>query len=280
MRLDVESLRTLVTIRDAGGFAAAAGRLHLTQPAVSHKLKRLEALIGQTLVRRGSGPLSLTEAGADLAAYGERIVALHDEAVQSLRSGSYTGVIELGLTEALISGDLAGVLGRFGRLHPAVEVRTRVETSKMLAQGLREGRFDLAILQTFTDRVAPGDRFLWAERLVWVGSADVETPLLDEIPYVAFDRECFYRDWADETLRAAGRRLRIVVECGSLAGTTSAVHAGLGISLVPESKVTAGMREIAELPPARSIATVVRAAAAVPPDHVAALAKLCATISR
>ncbi|WP_244444242.1 LysR family transcriptional regulator [Lutibaculum baratangense] len=276
----MESLRALITLRDAGGFAAAAARLHLTQPAVSHRLRRLEVAIGQTLVLRGHGPLSLTGAGADLAGYAERIVALHDEAVQSLQRGAYSGVVELGLTEAIVSGDLAGVLGQYRRLYPQVDVRCRVDTSKLLAQGLREGRFDLALLQAFTDRLEPGDETLWEERLVWVASADSPGGVQDEIPYVSFDRECFYRDWAETTLRETGRRLEVVLECGSLAGATSAVQAGLGISLLPESKVTPAMREVSELPRAVTVSTVIRSAADVPPEQVAGLRKLCRTITR
>lgn len=275
MRLDIESLRALVAIQSAGGIAAAAARLNLTQPAVSHKLRRFEESVGQTLVRRGHGPPAFTEAGRDLLLYAERIVALHDEAAAALARRNCSGTVALGVTEALISHEFAAILGRFRRLYPQVEARTQVETSKALAAGVRAGRLDIALLQTFRDALLPGDTVLYDEPLLWAAAADLPVPDATELPYVSFDRDCFYRDWAEGALRADGRRLRTVVECGSLAGAISAVEAGLGVSLIPQTKLTRAMREVGELPPAGRVATIVRTAAPHPAAPVEALRALC-----
>ena len=53
VRRDIESLRALKVVIDAGGVTRGAERLNLTQPAVSHKLKRLEQRLGRPLLRRG-----------------------------------------------------------------------------------------------------------------------------------------------------------------------------------------------------------------------------------
>ena len=71
MRLDIESLRALKTVADAGGVTRAAERLHLTQSAVSHKIKRLEDRIGRPLFRRRDGGLGPTEDGIQLLRYAE-----------------------------------------------------------------------------------------------------------------------------------------------------------------------------------------------------------------
>ena len=64
--IEFRHLRLLQAMVDSGGLTAAAERLHLTQSAVSHQLKALEAALDQPLVERASRPLQLTPAGKRL----------------------------------------------------------------------------------------------------------------------------------------------------------------------------------------------------------------------
>ena len=72
--VELRDLRLLQAVRDAGGLTAAAERLHLTQSAVSHRLKALEDGLGLGLVERTARPVRLTAAG-------RRLLALADDAL-------------------------------------------------------------------------------------------------------------------------------------------------------------------------------------------------------
>jgi LysR family transcriptional regulator for metE and metH len=61
--IELRHLRTLQALRDAGSVTAAAGRLHLTQSALSHQLRELEERLGCELFQRKSRPLSFNGAG-------------------------------------------------------------------------------------------------------------------------------------------------------------------------------------------------------------------------
>jgi len=77
--LDLDALRSFVTIAEVGGVTRAAGRLNLTQSAVSMQVKRLETALGQPLLDRASRGVTLTTHGEQLLSYARRMLALNDE---------------------------------------------------------------------------------------------------------------------------------------------------------------------------------------------------------
>ncbi|ARP87147.1 LysR family transcriptional regulator [Bordetella genomosp. 9] len=98
--LEIRHLETLAAIRDGGSLQEAAERLHLTQSALSHQLRELEARLGTPLLNRRTRPARLTTAGL-------RVLALADEVLPRLRA-----------TERELQRLAAG---RTGRLHLAIE---------------------------------------------------------------------------------------------------------------------------------------------------------------
>ena len=78
--LDLELLRSFVSVVDAGGFTRAGERVHRTQSTVSQQIKRLEDDVGQPLLNRTGKDVTPTEAGERLLSYARRLLALAEEA--------------------------------------------------------------------------------------------------------------------------------------------------------------------------------------------------------
>lgn len=271
MRLDIESLRALKTVVEAGGVTRAAGRLHLTQSAVSHKIKRLEDRIGRCLFRRGDGGPVLTEDGVQLLRYAERLLSLHDEAVAQFGGRDLAGKLRLGITEDITGTRLTGILARFSRVYPKVALSARVEQSLTLRAGLDRGDLDLAVIQVFADELLPSDRILWRDELVWAQAPDFE-PSGGRLPFVSFDRRCFYRRRALKAFEGRGQTLDIVLDCPSFEGVRSAVKSGLGLAILNRRNMRPGLIESGlDLPPLPPIACVVRPAQPEPEPAAAAL---------
>lgn len=260
-KLDIDALRALKAISDQGGVTRAARFLSLSQSAVSHKIRRLEESIDCPLLSRRPGAPLLTEAGQRLVGYAERILGLHDEAVQSLSKRRLAGRIRLGITEDISSSGLARILARFAQLHPGVQVRTHVAQSLVLQRQLAAQKIDISVMQVFVDDVLPADTVLWREGLHWVRSRDHGFEASGPVPFLAFDEDCFYRQWAVENGPAHNWRLNTVLECASSAGIAAAVEAGMGISLLNERHITPAMEIVDHLfQPAPEIAYLVRPA--------------------
>src|SRR5471030_1895943 len=82
--LDLGLLRTLIQVADCGSMTSAAGRLHMTQGAVSQRIKRLEQLFGGPLLERSQRGAGLTGAGERLVAKARQLVALNDDIMATL----------------------------------------------------------------------------------------------------------------------------------------------------------------------------------------------------
>ncbi|AHE98933.1 LysR substrate-binding domain-containing protein [Thioalkalivibrio paradoxus] len=82
--IELRHLRTLSALSDAGSLTAAAGRLHLTQSALSHQLKELEDRLGVVLVDRSTRPLRPTQAGRALLSLADRVIPQVDETLAGL----------------------------------------------------------------------------------------------------------------------------------------------------------------------------------------------------
>lgn len=258
-KLDVDSLRALKAVADLGGVTKASNFLSLSQSAVSHKIRRLENSIERNLLRRQPGAPLLTNDGERLLSYAERILSLHDEAMSSLGRKSLKGKIRLGITEDTTSSGLARILARFARLYPSVAVRTHVAQSLALDQELATGQIDLAVMQVFERDIKANDVVLGRDDLIWVQSSDFDLPDDRPVPFIAFDCECFYRQWAFREAKRCGIEIDTVLECASIDGVCSAVEAGLGVALINKHYFRQGMRVVQRhLPTPPSIAYVVR----------------------
>jgi DNA-binding transcriptional LysR family regulator len=121
--MDLGSLQVFLTVARERSFSRAAERLYRTQPAVSIAVRKLEEWVGQPLLVRGTGAGKLTEAGALLVEYAERMLNLRAEARRSLEdlAGLRRGRLSLGVNESSIHA-LLPALARFRRKYPKIEI--------------------------------------------------------------------------------------------------------------------------------------------------------------
>ena len=77
--MDSDALLTFVAVHDAGGFSAAADKLHRSQPAVSRRIAVLEAELGGPVFERGAGRAALTQLGPGLLPHALRVLAALEE---------------------------------------------------------------------------------------------------------------------------------------------------------------------------------------------------------
>src|SRR5260221_13025218 len=123
--LDLDLLRSFVSVVDTGGFTSAGERVHRTQSTVSQQIKRLEETLGYPLLHRDGKQATPTEQGERLVSYARRLLALEQEARDVVARPDGEGVVRLGLPEAFPAYRLHGVLSVFARSSPWLRVHVR-----------------------------------------------------------------------------------------------------------------------------------------------------------
>lgn len=239
--LDLELLRSFVSVVEAGGFTRAGERVHRTQSTVSQQIKRLEEDVGQVLLHRDGKDVRPTEAGERLLSYARRLLTLAAEARDVLREPDGEGAIRLGIPEDFAAYRLAKLLGAFSRSHPSLRLDVRADQSKNLARDLERGELDLALYKR--EAGAKGAIAVWPEEVHWVTSkshpVDVNAP---SIPLIGFPLGCLYRAGAIHALESAGRAWHMSYSSSSLAGIQAAVAAGMGLSILSEMSIQSDHR--------------------------------------
>jgi len=239
--LDLELLRSFVSVVDAGGFTRAGERVHRTQSTVSQQIRRLEEDLGQTLLNRNGKDVSVTEPGERLLSYARRLLALAEEARDVVQQPGHEGAVRLGLPEDFAAYRLPRLLGAFSRSHPSLRLDVRSDQSLYLKRELERGELDLALLKR--DASEKGGIASWPERVHWVTSKHHARDLRNgSLPLIGFPGGCLYRAPAIHALESAGRAWHMAYTSSSLAGIQAAVAAGMGLSILSEMAIQSDHR--------------------------------------
>ncbi|MBA4087406.1 MAG: LysR family transcriptional regulator [Novosphingobium sp.] len=250
--LDIDLLRCFVTIADTGSFTRAGERLGRTQSAISLQLKRLEEQVGRALFLRSPRHLSITPEGERLIGPARQILRLNDATLAQMFEPDIAGSVRIGVPEDFATAHLPSVLAAFTEAHPLVELEVTCDLTLNLLERFHAGNFDLVLVKRQpTQAVQDGVR-VWREPLVWVARDRQSAADFARVPLVVSPEPCVYRKRATEALDAMGREWRVAYTSTSLAGSLSAVRAGLGITVLPLEMVPAGLAtagDDAGLPP-------------------------------
>jgi DNA-binding transcriptional LysR family regulator len=242
--LDLDLLRSFVSVVDAGGFTRAGERVHRTQSTVSQQIRRLEDALGRELVHRNGRQASPTEEGERLLSYARRILALAEEARDVVARPAGEGVVRLGIPEDFAAYRLPALLSQFVRARPGLRLDVRCGLSVRLARDLERGELDLALFKrdAADGATRPAAIARWPERLHWVASRRYSVEHDSSVPLAVFEQGCLYRNRAIHALEAAGRAWHIAYSSPNLPGIQAAVSAGLGVSILADVAILADHR--------------------------------------
>ena len=243
MALELSELRAFLVLADHLHFSHAAEVLHVSQPALTKQMQRLEAKVSGRLLVRGYRKVALTPAGEILRDRARRLLREAEVAEQMARLAvnGKAGVLRIGFGIGSLAAGLPDMLMRFRQQFPEVQVSMRDMSTPNQIEALHQGDIDVGFV-----------------RLPVESGELVTVPVLEEMLVAALPRGMSYRkgladlrnepfvvisrsssvsffDHLVQTCRAAGFSPRIVQEVNELLTVLFLVQAGAGVSLVPSS---------------------------------------------
>ena len=249
MEFDPVTLRAFVAVTQTGGFTRAAERLHVTQSAVSHQIRRLEEQVGRALLHRTTRKLTLTEDGEDFLRHAEEILGSLDALARRFAPSPVQGLVRFGVPENFMGERLPDLLCRFARAYPAVRLDVGVGMHLDLRAMIKAREIDLAVVISATEKERKGVRggvVLQRTPLVWVAADFYEAPRSGSLPLAFFPSPCIYRNVGVAALDAAGREWHVVFTSPSQQGLHAAVLAGLAVTVLTRDSVEPGMRMVGD----------------------------------
>ncbi|WP_313697738.1 LysR family transcriptional regulator [Achromobacter sp.] len=245
---DLDQLRTLVAVLDAGSLTAAAPKVFLSQSSVSEQMRKLEDRAGQPLLVRGKTGVRATPAGQRLLAHARTILALSDEAYRDLRGVALQGELRLCITDYFRPGDVARLLRRLNEQYPQVRLHVTIMKSGAIEAAYERGEIDVGISMVIQERGATRGRadgaLLRREPLLWMAAEGVTTPLAEPLPLLALPETCALRQYVERMLSRRGVPYAVSHVASGVAGLQLAVAAGLGVACLNESALGTGMARL------------------------------------
>jgi molybdate transport repressor ModE-like protein len=256
--LDLDRLRTLVTIADLGSFAAAARALHLAPPTVSLHVSELESRLDTPLLLRNRGQVAPTGPGAALIERARRLLADADAAldeVQRLVEGR-TGRVRVGASTGVLAHLLPQAVEVLSRDHPGIDVQVAVLTSQETMARLAGGTVDIGLvalpqatsvgLKVQPWRRDPVMAFVPAS---WKAPSHATPAWLAQQPLILNDASTRLSRLTGEWFAEAGEQPRARIELNYNDAIKSLVAAGYGAALLPhEATASQADKRIAMLP--------------------------------
>jgi DNA-binding transcriptional LysR family regulator len=241
--MNLRQLRAFAAIADVGGFARAAGRLNVSQPALSRQIHALEAELGVPLFDRIGRRVQLTSEGEDLLRRSRRLLAEADslgERARSLKAGQ-TGILRIGATPQVIENLLADFLTGYRRRHPGVEVHLVEDGGARLLSRLERGDVHLTMTPVAESRFQ--HRLLYPMHVLAVLSsghrlgrrAVLEIAELAEEPLLLLRREFGSREWFDAACQIARIQPRVLLESAAPHTLVALAATDYGIAIIPSN---------------------------------------------
>ena len=215
----VESLylKTLVEVVRTGSLSRAAETLHVTQPAVSRRIKFMEDQYGCELLDRSGNLLRPTEAGRLVYDKAQSLLEIEADLVAGLHRLDGRTRIALSCTPSFGIAHLPTVLREFMlTCGDAADLKFIFNTPEDVLCGLKDGLFDIAVMEmcerldlsSYQTFPLPGDEMVFASAPNWAISEQVPSlEALLETPLYTRREGCCSRMMLERNLSCVGHEL-------------------------------------------------------------------------
>lgn len=234
----IRLMRTFAAVASEGSFAAAAGRVALTQAAVGQQMRALESDLRRPLFERQGKAVVLNEAGRALVPQVRRLLALYEQMLAPAGTADgMAGTVHLGAVVSAVRPLIQATLALKAR-HPALDLHVSAAKSLDLIGRVESGELDAAVA---VREPGGGNDLAWTplygEPMVLLVPRKLEETnpraVLQREPFIRFDPAQHTGRLVERTLRRLRVKPQAFLELNALESIAELVRSGLGVSVVP-----------------------------------------------
>jgi len=248
-------LQVFHTVARLLSFTKAAETLHMTQPAVTFQVRQLEEYFNTRLFDRTHNRISLTEAGARVFQFSDKIFELYGEMENAVRemTGEISGSLTIGASTTIAEYMLPALLGNFRAKYSDVSIHLKVSNTDGIVSMVENNTIDLGVVEAPVSNknlVVDECRRDYLVAIVPPGhaKAGLKKITLDELleyPFICREEGSGTREVIAEYMAGSSQcqtSMNVAMELGSPEAVKGAVEAGMGISVVSNATIQKELR--------------------------------------
>lgn len=244
--MDIRDIKSFLAVIEYHSLTLAAKKLHVTQSAMSKRIRKIEDELNVRLIISEGSKLIFTEAAKQLIPYARQMFSAHQNMVQTLKhSQQFTQSIIIGASVYVSHYVLPSFFKYLKETNPAIQAHLKTISEKEVEYILNHGTVDLAICpaREVSEKLL-GDSLLWEEKLNLVVAANHELAHrtselslseLSEYPAILTEKGAALRDKLDTLFEKNQLVLNLGFEMSTIDAIKSLVEYGLGWSYLPDS---------------------------------------------
>jgi len=250
MNLDLGDLRAFVAVSERGSFHGAASELHLSQPALSRRVAKLEASLGVRLLERTTRKVELTTVGRDFARKARELLNGLDQSLLGISeiAERLSGEVTVACVPSAVRYFLPEVLQRYHEKYPRILLRIADEGAGDVLSSVTRGEADFGV--NYVGAHEPNIEFEPVLKEAFVVACRKDHALakrrkvswaeLGKYDYMTVAKASGNRFLLDLALAETPGRPRSFCEVRHVMTVVSLVEAGLGIAAVPQLAMPPG----------------------------------------
>jgi DNA-binding transcriptional LysR family regulator len=253
MTITFKQLEAFLAVARTRSFSQAAELVHLSQPALSANIRRLEETLGARLFDRDTRTVALSVIGRDFVDIAEGMkdhVELGLGRMQEIVAGK-RGQLNIAVAPSVAANALPRILTRYKAAHPGIQLRIHDDLANTCVERVRSGMADVALMPERADAEDLIQQILFRDPLVILcaadhplaGEGDIGWPHIIDSDLVVRSNDSSVRQLIGAQYLQHGAILRPAYEVNHVLTQLGLIVAGLGIGIVPSSLLNSVNRE-------------------------------------
>ncbi|HDX9611923.1 TPA: LysR family transcriptional regulator [Bacillus toyonensis] len=245
--MDLEAVRSFMEVKHTRSLSKASKLLHISQPALSKQIQRLEADLEVTLLKRSAQGVELTEAGEIFIARMLPILEQIHEVKTEMKKYQEKRKMSIGILPSLAAHYISKCKDILG---DGFKIEWKIEHTKVLMELFKERKIEAM----FIDSVVEGATYIKEmreEKIVCVVSNDhpykektiIQMEGLENEKLIVYPEICDVRKMIMNMFQGIGAKPIIAFETSYAEPMLAMVGAGLGITLLPEMSVEQAVKQ-------------------------------------